>query len=100
MVDWELGRSSKLRTRVRLSSFLVLVLDQATGGFEIGPDHLLDERIKVDPSLPAEYAFGFSRITEEKAGFFFVVIEMNISPRKKKKQRTRLLRDGNSEDRL
>jgi hypothetical protein len=53
-----------------VESLLVLVLDQATGGFEICPDHLLDERVKVDPSLPAEYAFGFSRVTEEKAGFF------------------------------
>ena len=64
-----LGRSSKLQARVGVSFLLVLVLDQATGGFEICPDHLLDERVKVDPSLPTEYTFGFSRVTEEKAVF-------------------------------
>lgn len=46
---------------------LVLVLDKAAGGLEIGVDHLADERVKVNFALPAEHALCFGGVSEQES---------------------------------
>lgn len=49
-----------------LGSCLVLVLDQRLCGLEVGRDHLLDERIKVDLALPAKELLSLRWVAEEE----------------------------------
>lgn len=43
----------------------VLILDQASARLEIRLHHFLDERVKIDVALPAEYPLSFGGPTQE-----------------------------------
>jgi hypothetical protein len=45
---------------------LVLVLDKRLGRLEVGLDHLLDKRIKVNLAFPAKLFLGLGRVAEEE----------------------------------
>jgi hypothetical protein len=44
-----------------------LVLNETSRSFEVCPDHLADERVKVDATLPSEETFRFVRVTKQEA---------------------------------
>ena len=44
-----------------------MVFNEAGRGLEVSVNHLLDKRIEIDASLPAENAFGFGGVTVEEA---------------------------------
>lgn len=44
---------------------LILVLDEALGGLEVSGDHLLDEAVEVDLTLPPKNPFGFCGIAKK-----------------------------------
>lgn len=46
---------------------LVLILNEASRSLEINCDHLMDELVKGHFAGPAQQAFGFCRVPEEKA---------------------------------
>ena len=44
---------------------LILILDEALGGLEVCLNHLLDERVEVDLTLPPEKALGLGGVTQQ-----------------------------------
>lgn len=50
-----------------MEAHLVLVFNQAGGGLEVRLDHLLDKRIEIDTTLPAQNSLGFGRVSVKKA---------------------------------
>jgi hypothetical protein len=45
---------------------LILVFNETGRSLEVSVDHLLNERIEIDASLPAENALGFGGVAVEE----------------------------------
>lgn len=51
---------------MQLSDDLILVFDETLCGLKICLDHLLNEGIEVDLTLPAENALGLGGVTQQQ----------------------------------